>query len=255
MPGLMIISQVNVVVFDKTGTLTAGKPVVTAVTPSGREMSADSILSLAALVESNTTHPVAQAIVHAAAANASSRADNSSADAPASHSGQLEPGTFVQEPGSGVFAIVSGKRVSVGSLEWLSRQGVYQAVAGPEGLAEAARLRFEDPLPSSSSGMGVGNSHSRVYVGVDGKMVGSIDVQDSVRSDARSTIDELHRQGVRTVMLSGDHEGAAFEVAAAVGIDKRDVYAGVKPAGASWIRAISNTTACLSLGVNRSNSP
>ena len=56
--------------------------------------------------------------------------------------------------------------------------------------------------------------------------------QDSVRDDARTTIDNLHGQGIRTVMLSGDHEGAALEVAQAVGISREDVFAGVKPAGA-----------------------
>ena len=55
--------------------------------------------------------------------------------------------------------------------------------------------------------------------------------QDSVRSDAFETVQDLHRQGIRTIMLSGDHQGAALEVAEAVGIAKEDVFAGVKPAG------------------------
>ena len=56
-------------------------------------------------------------------------------------------------------------------------------------------------------------------------------LQDSVRVDAFDTIQDLQRQGIRTIMLSGDHQGAALEVAEAVGIAKEDVYAGVKPAG------------------------
>ena len=51
---------------------------------------------------------------------------------------------------------------------------------------------------------GVGSSHSRVYVGVGDKVVGAIDVQDALRLDAQQTIADLHRCGVRTIMLSGD---------------------------------------------------
>lgn len=150
--------------------------------------------------------------------------------------GQLQPGTFMQEPGSGVLGVVDGVRVAVGTLEWLQRQGA--TVTDSERITDT----MDGPVagggdgPSSSGRLalapsGVGSSHSRVFVSVGSELVGAIDVQDSVRGDAAGTIELLHAQGIRTVMLSGDHRGAALEVAQAVGIKEGDVYAGVKPAG------------------------
>ena len=128
----------------------------------------------------------------------------------------------MQEPGSGVSAVIDGRRVSVGTLEWLSRQGA--AVVEAAGTA-ATSSEQQQPGPSSSAAgvseprgdrrggeavagtsghdglisgltavLGVGSSHSRVYVSVDDSVVGSIDVQDSVRGDAARTVADLHRQ-------------------------------------------------------------
>ncbi|KAF6256792.1 hypothetical protein COO60DRAFT_80258 [Scenedesmus sp. NREL 46B-D3] len=63
--------------------------------------------------------------------------------------------------------------------------------------------------------------HTQVFVGVDGAVVGLMDVADMIRSDARSTIQELQQLGLRTVMLSGDRQQSALKVAAAVGIPLR----------------------------------
>eukprot|EP00775_Hariotina_reticulata_P004232 gene4232-4481_t len=70
-----------------------------------------------------------------------------------------------------------------------------------------------------------------VFVGIDGCVVGLLDVADIIRADARSTVQELQQQGIRTVMLSGDRQEAALKVAEAVGISAADVHAGIKPAG------------------------
>eukprot|EP00198_Chlamydomonas_reinhardtii_P013234 XP_001702571.1 heavy metal transporting ATPase [Chlamydomonas reinhardtii] len=163
-------------------------------------------------------------------------------------------GSFIQEPGSGVAAVVGGRRVAVGTLDWLQRQGADVAAAeaalaaygvGGAAVTKAAAaaaaagddLDFSEPGASSTSAsaaaaavaaavasgsssssgvQGLGNSHSRVYVSVDGVLAGVIDVADA---------------GIRTVMLSGDKPAAAAEVAAAVGIAGSDVFADVKPAG------------------------
>ena len=85
---------------------------------------------------------------------------------------QLEEGTFVQEPGSGVSAIIEGSRVSVGTLEWLQRQGVETGTA-EEGSTSPHQTVSQ---PGVSSGR-VGSSHSRVYVSFGSAVVGSIDVQ------------------------------------------------------------------------------
>ncbi|KAF5839284.1 hypothetical protein DUNSADRAFT_1157 [Dunaliella salina] len=113
-----------------------------------------------------------------------------------------------------------------------------QGIGEGNGQKEHREGRYLTPaaaqLPQSgavSSVHGVGSSHSRVFVGVGDRVVGAIDVQDALRSDAQQTVADLHRLGVRTVMLSGDREGAAHEVAASVGISPKDVYPNVKPAG------------------------
>ena len=111
---------------------------------------------------------MAQAIVLAAEYNASP----SQAVVP-----EMTKGTFVQEPGSGVSAMVDGACVSVGTLEWLSRQGVTDtgSSSADRMVASASGSTISESLMSSSTGLG--SSHTRVYVGVDGKLVGSIDVQ------------------------------------------------------------------------------
>jgi Cu2+-exporting ATPase len=240
-------SHIDTVVFDKTGTLTAGKPEVTAVKSllSNEGLNENQLLALTAAVERSTTHPVAQALVRAAArasgsssSNGSSSKDATATDGSSSGNGNsnsepllpsVQPGTFNQEPGSGVRGIVDGKLVCVGTLDWLSRQGT--AVSEPQ----QAQLSGTSANGGSSDGtagvLGVGNSHTRVYVSIDGRMAGFMDVQDALRPDAKGTVEELHAAGIRTVMISGDNKAAAHEVAGLVGIQPGDVYANVKPAG------------------------
>jgi Cu2+-exporting ATPase len=110
----------------------------------------------------------------------------------------LEPesGTFRQEPGSGAVAVVSGHKVSVGTLEWVQRHGAQLAPAAEQVLSNST---------SSSSPNEPLTGHTQVYVGVDGMVVGLVDVADVIRPDARSTVQELHAQGIKTIMLSGEH--------------------------------------------------
>ena len=223
---------VDVVVFDKTGTLTSGRPIVTAVNrglESDREgqkggIDADMILRLAAAVEANTTHPIAQAIVRA-----SLDLNSNSNDLP-----RLAQGTFVQEPGSGASAVIEkgGQRVSVGTIEWLARQGAVSTrpISDPSTPLSSSSQSSSDSQ-DSDLGMEMGSSRTRVYVGVGSEVVGSIDVADSLRPDARESVHALSLMGIRSILLSGDKEGAAREVARAVGIADSDVYSEVKPAG------------------------
>lgn len=72
----------------------------------------------------------------------------------------------------------------------------------------------------------LGSSNSRVFVSVGGVLAGCIEVADAVRHDAARTVAELQSQGVRCIMLSGDIQDAAYEVALSVGIKRGDVFAG-----------------------------
>lgn len=220
--------------FDKTGTLTAGRPAVVDVRPlgpaaaSGRaEEFPGELLLLAAAVERGSTHPLARAIAAAADAPSSAGSDGSNGG---SRSGQhvAEEGSFVQEPGSGVTASVAGRRVSVGTLEWVTRPareqaagaaaaadaapGVLQSLDEQEALEAAARATETAAVAgsnvngsSSSSRAGPSQAaaaaaaaatasrpgHILVYVGIDGQLAGTIEIADELRPDAAKTVAQL----------------------------------------------------------------
>ncbi|XP_051144648.1 copper-transporting ATPase PAA1, chloroplastic isoform X1 [Andrographis paniculata] len=201
-------STVNTIVFDKTGTLTIGRPTVTKVvthddqvniaqldTTSTHKWSEADVLQLAAGVESNTIHPIGKAIVEAARA---SNCPNL----------KVAEGTFTEEPGSGAVATINDKKVSVGTLEWVKRNGV-----GEIPLQEVEEFK----------------NQSIVYVGVGNVLAGIIYVEDQIREDARHVVESLNRQGINTYLLSGDKKSAAEYVASVVGIPNERVLYGVKP--------------------------
>ncbi|XP_029128569.1 copper-transporting ATPase PAA1, chloroplastic isoform X2 [Cajanus cajan] len=200
-------AMVNTVVFDKTGTLTVGRPVVTnIVTPTCIKKAISSqteenvlsdveVLRLAAGVESNSVHPVGKAIVDAA------QAFNC-------HNAKVTDGTFLEEPGSGAVATIDNKKVSVGTLEWITRNGVINSIH-----QEVEKY----------------NNQSFVYVGVDDSLAGLIYFEDEIREDARDVVDTLSKQNIGVYMLSGDKKNVAEHVASLVGIPKEKVLSGVKP--------------------------
>src|SRR5699024_3647365 len=181
---------VDTVLFDKTGTLTRGEPTVTAVEPAdGRD--ADEVLALAAAAEADSEHPLARAIV-GAAAERELRVPSAS--------------DFASEPAIGVRATVEGRVVSVG---------------GPNLLADH-RL---DELP----GVGPWREEGAIilHVLVDGELAGALRLADAIRPESRETVDALHAAGARVVMITGDAEAVANSVAEELGIDQ--VFAGVRP--------------------------
>ncbi|KAG2409943.1 Copper-transporting ATPase [Vigna angularis] len=200
-------AMVNTVVFDKTGTLTVGRPVVTNIITAPCMKSAISsqteenalsdmeLLRLAAAVESNSIHPVGKAIVDAAVAVNC-------------HNAKVIDGTFLEEPGSGAVATIDNKKVSVGTLEWITRHGVIDSLD-----QEVEKC----------------NNQSFVYVGIDDTLAGLIYFQDEIREDARDVVDRLSKQNLDIYMLSGDKRNAAEHVASLVGIPKDKVLSEVKP--------------------------
>lgn len=225
----------DTVVFDKTGTLTAGKPAVVEVRPLGAPTAAGpaahdptELLLLAAAVERGSTHPLARAIAAAADAAGSNGSSNGSSSASGNGNGSgagqhvAEEGSFVQEPGSGVTASVAGRRVSVGTLEWVTRPAEEQA-AGAAAAADAApgvlhSLDEQDAMRAAAAGSGSSNNggggssmaapsqasvaaataaaisrpgHILVYVGIDGQLAGTIEIADELRPDAAKTIAQL----------------------------------------------------------------
>ncbi|EFJ04851.1 hypothetical protein SELMODRAFT_138129 [Selaginella moellendorffii] len=189
-------SAVDAVVFDKTGTLTLGRPVVVDVVLN-KYWSKEEVLKFAHGVERTASHPLAKAIVQEAENVGSTGA-------------LVQDGSFEQEPGSGATAVVDGKRVTVGTLDWVQRFGT---------VGEPPRL--------------LGNPEGRtvVFVGVDNSIAAAITLVDEIRDDAAETVRALQRLGVSTYMLSGDKREVAELVSRNVGIDRNKVFSGVRPHG------------------------
>jgi P-type Cu2+ transporter len=200
-------ARIDTVVMDKTGTLTLGKPEVVDVV-TAQAVDAGWLLSLAAAVERESEHPIAQAVVRYAE-------DRAAAGTAAG---------FTNVPGHGAVATVDGHRVAVGNARLLEREGV------PPGELDAHRSAL------ASAGRTV------VLVAVDGRASGVIAVADAPRPTSKTAVTELHRLGVQVVMLTGDNEGTARRIADELGIDtviaevlpgdKADKVAELRTAGA-----------------------
>jgi Cu2+-exporting ATPase len=175
----------DVVVMDKTGTLTRGEPEVTDVVVAGGEDELR-ILALAAAVERESEHPLAEAVV--------ARADAAGAERLAAHG-------FENVPGQGARATVDGHRVVVGNRRLLDRDGIDPGDLG------AAR----DQLAATG--------HTAVLVDVDGRAVAVVGIADAVRPTSRAAVTELGRRGIEVVMLTGDNRATAERIAGELGID------------------------------------
>lgn len=172
------LAAVRTVAFDKTGTLTYGEPRVIDV--RSEVLTVDELLGLAAAVEQYSSHPLAAAVVAAAAARGLSLP---------------EVRDVTEVPARGVRGTVTGRTVLVGS---------------PAFIGEETGTRPETP-PVGQTG---------VHVAVDGRYGGLIGLVDELRAETRATIAALHRAGVATtMMLTGDGVHVAHHIAELAGID------------------------------------
>ncbi len=186
------LASAKSIAFDKTGTLTYGLPRVTDVLPHGVDEA--ELLRVAASVEQRSEHPLAQAIVDAAAAR----------ELPLN-----EIDAFAALAGRGVEATLNGQRVQIGSVTYLSS---VQPV--PSVLAQAVD-RLHD---AGKTTMGVLR---------DGAWLGVIALADQVRPEAARAVARLKEAGLHVAMLTGDNERVACSIGAQVGI--ADVHAGLLP--------------------------
>lgn len=188
--------KTQIVVLDKTGTLTKGKPQVTDILPaSGYD--GDSLLRLAASLESKSEHPLAAAITR--------RAGESNVETD-------EAQGFTALPGHGVRAEINGKTAIGGNAALIKSKGMLDA----DMKALGERLADEGKTP--------------LYFAFDGRIAGIIAVADVVKEDSGQAISELKNMGIRTVMLTGDNRRTALSVAKQTGIDEvvSDVLPGDK---------------------------
>jgi Cu+-exporting ATPase len=189
---------IDTVVLDKTGTVTTGKMTLIDVTTGAGEDPAE-VLRLAGAVEDASSHPIGAAI----AAGAKDRLGPSLPDV----------ADFASHAGLGVTGVADGHAVVAGRRDWAAdrwAQPIPAGLAARAGEAEAA-------------------GHTPVFAGWDGAARGVLVVSDTVKPSSAQAVTELVGMGLRAVLLTGDNQRAADNVAAAVGIG--EVIAGVMPAG------------------------
>ena len=190
---------VDTVVLDKTGTVTKGAPQVTDIVPAeranGTALSEKALLKLAAALERQSEHPLAEAIM--ARAEAMGIVARTVSD-------------FAAIPGRGVTAREGGMDVAAGNLKLMRELGVQ----APADLAERFAAEGKTPL----------------FFAKAGELVGTIAVADEVKETSADAIAVLGKLGVRCLMLTGDNRATAEAIARRVGLDAASVVADVMPA-------------------------
>ena len=179
---LETLEKVDTVVVDKTGTLTEGKPRVTSVVPIGLEK--NDLLRITASLERASEHPLAAAVL---------------AEAAAKNLALAEVRDFQSLVGRGAEGIVEGQRVAAGSRR----------------LMDELEVKIPD-VPESYVGAG----EAEIYVAIDRRFAGWIVVADPIKESSLAALRELRAQGIRTVMLTGDNQQVAENVAGKLGIEE-----------------------------------
>ncbi len=187
------MESIDTIVVDKTGTLTEGKPKVVAVLPVAG-YTEDDVLRIAASVERGSEHPLAAAIAKAAAERNLELAPVRGFDSPA---------------GKGVLGMVAGKRIALGSANFLTELSIDTAA-----LHEAAEAQRNDGATA-------------IFLAVNGKAAGILAIADPVKATTPAALKALAEANIRVVMLTGDNRTTAMAVARRLGIT--EVEADVLP--------------------------
>jgi len=174
---LDVMTKINVVVMDKTGTLTKGVFKVQEVVV--KDIDKQELVNLAAAIESNSTHPIAKAVVEYAGDNAKN----------------LKAANVEEISGHGLKGTVDVKSVLAGNAKLLKKFNI-------EYPAELDQL-----------------VDTVVVVAVNDKYAGYITIADEIKEDAKQAIEEMHKLNIKTVMLSGDKQAVVDKVAQSLGID------------------------------------
>lgn len=217
--GLEEARNLTTVVFDKTGTLTRGEFRVVDVATDG-SVSADDALRLAAAVERDSEHTIAQGIVKSA--------EEQKLSVPKAEQ-------FEAIPGHGVHAVIEGNAFYMGGPAMLKRLALTPAAAVREAADRAAA-----------------RGQASVYLLTSTNAVAAFAVADAVRPESRDAIRRLHGQGIEVVMLTGDAKTVADAVAADLGIDTvfADVLPGDKVDKIKELKARGKRVAMVGDGVN-----
>ncbi|MEN9545069.1 MAG: hypothetical protein RLZZ598_1902, partial [Pseudomonadota bacterium] len=221
---LELAHRIGIVAFDKTGTLTAGRPELVAVIPTDGDRRA--LVALSAALQSGSEHPLARAVLHAAAGE-----------------GIAIPSARELRAlsGRGITGHVGGRGVFLGSQLYMKQIGVETAALAPQAdgfQAQGCTVSFM--------------AESSAEAGTVPRLLGLLAFGDTLKPSAAGAIDRLQRQGIRTVLISGDNPGAAQAAANALGID--EVHAQVLPehkaALVASLKSAGMTVAMVGDGIN-----
>ena len=185
--------KIKTVVFDKTGTITKGKPILTNLIAYGK-YNENELLKIAASVENDSEHPLAEAIVNKA------KEKNI----------EIKPyEKFRAMPGYGIRATFEGKEVQIGNRK----------------LMENRKINVE--ISQKDYDILLNKGKTPVYISIDNELAGLVAVADVIKETSKEAIEKLKKMGIKTIMLTGDNEKTAKFIAKQVGID--DVISEVLP--------------------------
>jgi len=208
--------RVNTIALDKTGTITSGKMSVQEIKLSSN-VNESEFLIVAGSLENSSEHPIAKAI----SIYAKERVE------------LVTPGDFASTQGRGVQGLINDKAAVIGNPDWLAKEW---------------SLISDTDWVSTHQNQG----HTVIAVGWDGEVRGLISVSDTIKADSKSAITRFKELGLTPVLISGDNQSAAEQVAKEVGIDR--VFAGVMPEDKvsiiTQLQSEGNVVAMVGDGVN-----
>ncbi len=183
---LQVAGKLTTIVLDKTGTITEGRPAVGKIIPTAN-FNEDQLLSMAASVEQGSEHPLAEAIVQAA------RQKNIDFQ---------KVSGFKSTTGHGVSAKVNEQEVLLGNAKWMDENNINYS-------------ELKDISKDYSM-----KGHTAIFIAIADNIAGMITIADPVKADSKQAIEQLHKLGLRVLMITGDNKITAQAVAEAVGVDQ-----------------------------------
>lgn len=216
---LELARKVNVLLLDKTGTITEGEPTVSKVVAKG--VDEKELLMLAASLENNSEHPLADAVVTYAKQTGISLVDTDN---------------FESLTGSGVKGVVSGKKVLIGNMKLTEEENIDTS---------ALKNEFEE---LSEEGL------TTILISVDGTLRGIITIEDPVKENSKEAVTKLKDMGIEVVMITGDNPNTAKKIAGKVGIEnyRAEVLPGDKADIVKEYQDKAHTVAMVGDGINDS---
>jgi Cu+-exporting ATPase len=177
---LELVHKMKAIIFDKTGTLTEGKPVVSKIETF--DINEDELLRYAASLEKKSEHPAGQAVFEFA----KDRGIKFS-----------EPESFISLTGKGVEGVIESKKIIAGNKKLMLEKNI-----------------------NLSSGIISEDNKTSVYIAIDNQLKGIIEIDDKLKENSAEAISSLKALGIKTIMITGDHQEAAKSVAEKIGIDE-----------------------------------